>query len=871
MIRIHAIMLITLFALLQPVTAGERLTSDLIKQVKLRCLGPALKPGRVSDIAVDPADPNVWYLSFGSGGLWKTTTRGNLWTPIFDDGGSYSLGCIAIDPSNPQVVWLGTGENSSNRSVGYGDGVYKSVDGGRTWQNRGLADSQHIGKILVDPRDSNVVYVAAEGPLWSSGGDRGLYKTTDGGATWQAVLQISKDTGVTDIALDPKNPDIIYAAAYQRRRHVGTLIGGGPESSIYKTVDAGRTWKKADNGLSPADMGRIALAVSPQKPNIVYALVCAGGNKSGFYRSEDRGERWTRQSSYKVVDPQYYGEIYADPHQFDKLFAMDVRVQSSTDGGKSFKPEKWKMHVDNHAMFLDPENKGHMLVGNDGGLYETWDDGKTWRHFTNLPTAQFYRVAAGYSLPFYNVYGGTQDNGSMGGPSRTMNRVGIRTSEWFPTGGADGFQPGVDPEDTDLLYGTTQNGGLFRFNKRSGERKGIRPRGSKDGPKLRWHWDTPLLISPHNPACLFYAGNVVFRSDDRGDTWRAVSGDLTRQLDSENQVLMGRTWGSDAVQKNRFTTALSVSAAFDQSPLEKDLLFVGTDDGLVQITEDGGKHWKKLADFPGIPKWTYVSDICASMYDPNVCYVAFNNYQLGDFKPYLLKSADKGKTWTPMTGNLPDRHVVWSIAEDHINPNLLFVGTEFGLFFTIDRGKRWIRIKSGAPIAQFRDLTIQRRENDLVAATFGRGIYVLDDYTPLRHLNGKTLAKEGVLFPPRHAWIYHERSHVIAAYGNYTTPNPPYGAMLSFYLRDGLDPKGGGKIILNIQDMDGKSIHQMDCPKEAGLHRLTWNFRHRSAGRAEPGEYMVHLQKFVKGKIITLGEPQPLQVRATGEKPPAMK
>ncbi|MCF7958154.1 MAG: glycosyl hydrolase, partial [Phycisphaerae bacterium] len=460
--------------LARPVGDGAgQLNSAFVDELQLRSIGPTFKPGRVADIAVDPRNRSIWYLANASGGLWKTTNRGINWEPIFDQGGSYSLGCITIDTQNSDVLWLGTGENSSNRSVGYGDGVYKSTDAGQSWECMGLSDSQHIGRILVDPRNSDVVFVAAEGPLWSGGGDRGLYKTTDSGKTWKAVLEISDNTGVTDIALDPRNPDVVYAASYQRRRHVGLLIGGGPESAIYKTTDGGQSWKKLSNGLPAVDIGRIALTISPQNPDVVYALVYAAGDESGFFRSADRGETWTRQSNYKVIDPQYYGEIYADPHQFDRIYTVDMLIHVTEDGGKHFQPVPWRMHVDHHAMAFDTTDRNHILVGNDGGLYESYDHGDSWRHFTNLSTSQFYRVAVDNALPFYNVYGGTQDNGSMGGPSRTSNRVGIRTSEWIQTGGGDGFQPRVDPEDTDIIYGLSQDGAAFRLDKRTGARTGI--------------------------------------------------------------------------------------------------------------------------------------------------------------------------------------------------------------------------------------------------------------------------------------------------------------------------------------------------------------------------------------------------------------
>ena len=852
-------------------SAEERLTTDLVRDIPLRAIGPALKPGRVADIAIDPSNRSVWYLAVASGGLWKTTNRGDQWTPIFDEGGSYSLGCVTLDPNDPQVVWLGTGENSANRSVGYGDGVYKSTDGGENWTHCGLRDSQHIGQILVDPRNSNVVYVASQGPLWSPGGDRGLFKTSDGGRTWKAVLQVSENTGITDIVFDPRDPDVIYAAAYQRRRHVGVLIGGGPESAIYKSDDGGDHWQKLTNGLPSVDTGRIALAVSPQNPNVVYALITAAHGEGGFFRSADRGATWTRQSNYDALDPQYYGEIYADPHRFDRVYSVDVRIHVTEDGGKSFRPLRWNMHVDNHAMAFDPTDVNHMLVGNDGGLYETHDGGDTWRHFTNLTTGQFYRVIADNALPFYNVYGGTQDNGSMGGPSRTIHRVGIRTSDWIVTGGADGFQPNVDPQDTNILYSTSQNGGINRFDKRTGNGVGIRPRPEENDPPIRWHWDSPFIISPHSPSRLYFAGNRLFRSDDRGDDWQAVSPDLTRQLDRDKIPVMGRLWDEDAVQKHRFTTQLSVISALAESPVREGLLYVGTDDGLVHVSDNGGKDWRKIEKFPGIPAWTYVSDVCASQHDAKTLYVALNNYQQGDFAPYLLKSADRGKTWTSIAGNLPDRHVVWSIVEDHVNPKLLFAGTELGLFFTVDGGRRWVQLKAGAPTVPFRDLQLQRRENDLVVATFGRGLFVLDDYTALRHLTDDNLAEEARLMPPRSARAYHELRYEVAAFGNYATPNPPYGAALTYYLRDGLPQNDRNKVILKITDCEGNAVAQVASPTVAGLHRVTWDLRGKTRqdegeGRRgpvsliRPGQYRVTLTKMVDGVETELGQPQTLRV-----------
>ncbi len=863
-------------------TSIERLTANDVSEVPWRSLGPAILPGRVADLAVDPRNRSVWYLANASGGLWKTTNRGNDWQAIFDNGGSYSLGCVTLDPANPEVVWLGTGENSSNRSVGYGDGVYKSTDGGKTWKNVGLPDSQHIARIIVDPRNSDVVFVAAEGPLWSPGGDRGVFKTSNGGQTWQAVLAISENTGVTSLASDPRNPDVMYAASYQRRRHAGLLVGGGPESGIYKTSDGGTSWKKLTNGLPAVDQGRIALAVSPQQPDVVYALVCAAGDQSGFFRSADCGETWTRQSGYQVVDPQYYGEIYPDPHQFDRVYAIDSTIHVTEDGGQKFQPVPWRIHVDHHAIAFDPTDTNHLLVGNDGGLYESYDHGATWRHFTNLPTSQFYRVAADNARPFYNVSGGTQDNGSMAGPSRTKFSVGIRASEWIVTGGGDGFQPRFDPDDETIIYSMSQHGEICRLDQRTGISAGIQPAIAKGAPQPRWHWDTPFIISPYASERLYLAGNRLYRSDDRGDHWHPVSDDLTRQIDPDKQPLMGRIWGADAVQKNQFTSPLSVATALAESPLREGLLYVGTDDGLVQVSEDGGQDWRRIERFPGVPVEASVTDICASQHNADTLYVAFNNYQRGDFKPYLLRSQDRGRSWTSIAGNLPARHVVWSILEDHDNPNLLFAGTEFGLFFTVDGGLHWIQLKNGMPTIQVRDIAIQRREGDLVAATFGRGIYVLDDYAALRELTPATLAREASLFRPRAALIYNPLDYVVAAAGNSTTANPPFGATLSYYLGEAFAQGGNHEVVLLITDAAGQAVRRISGPATPGLHRVQWDLRrdrepgdnaesqprggrgkHRrpSGPLVEPNNSTITLTNIADGKETALGETQTLRVK----------
>ncbi len=806
-----------------PATAADKLTPDTFLGLELRNLCPAVAPARIADIAVDPRHRSVWYVVSASSGLWKTWNHGGSWTPIFDNYGSYSLGCVSLDPRDPDVVWLGAGENQALRSVSYGDGIYKSTDGGETWKHLGLTKSEHIAKILIDPRNSDVVYVACQGPLWAPGGDRGLYKTTDGGQTWQPVLQISENTGVTDIAFDPRDPDVIYAAAYQRRRNVGLLIGGGPEAGLFKTTNVGVNWTKLTNGIPDVDLGRIALAVSPQQPDVIYAAITAASRQSGFFRSTNAGDTWTRQRNYQMVDPQYYGKLFPNPFKFDSLYIIDSVIQSTTDGGKTIRAVPWQVHVDNHALDFDPNDPDHLLVGNDGGLYETWDGGRSWRHFDNLPIDQFYGLAVDNALPFYNIYGGSQDNGSMGGPSRTFYRAGIRNSDWKTVGGGDGMQPRVDPKDPNIVYVQSQNADISRLDLATSLSVNIHPRAESNQP-VRWNWDAPLIISPHDHARIYLAGNRLFRSDDRGAHWKTVSPDLTRQINRDTLPVMGRVWGSNAVTKNLFTTDLSVSTALCESSCKAGLLYVGTDDGLIQVSDDAGASWRKVDAFPGVPDQTPVSCLFASQHDAGTVYAAFNNYQRGDFKPYLLKSANRGRDWTSIAANLPGNHPVWSIVEDPVNQDLLFVGTEFGLFFTLDGGNRWIQLRAGVPTAAFRDLEIQTRETDLVCATFGRGFFILDDFSPLRFLNPGMLASNAVLFPPRRTRVYHEETLTRASYGNFTMPNPPFGAAFTYYLRDDLSGDSP-TVVLAVADAKGKTIRQVTGPATPGVHRVTWNLR----------------------------------------------
>lgn len=843
------------------------MTADTFSGLKFRLIGPAVASGRVMSIAVNPRKTDEYYVGVASGGVWKTVNDGTTWTPVFDSEGSYSIGWVALDPNDSSVVWVGAGESNSQRSVGYGDGIYRSDDGGKNWKNLGLKKSEHIGRVVIDPRDSKVVYVAAEGPLWGPGGDRGLYKTTDGGKNWKAVLTISENTGVGDVALDPADPDIVYAAAYQRRRHVFTLIDGGPESAIYKSTDAGETWNKVSSGLPTVDLGRIGLAVSPADPNVVYAAVEAADGKGGIFRSSDKGATWEKRNDFDQ-GAMYYARIFPDPKNADRIFVMDVELRESLDGGKTLhKVNEKNHHGDNHAIWIDPEDTKHWLLGSDGGMYETWDDAKTWEFKANLPTVQFYDVAVDNALPFYNVCGGTQDNFSWCGPSRTHSVNGIVNSDWYVTTGGDGFRSAVDPEDPNTVYSESQYGVLVRYDKATGQELVLQPLEGKGEPPLRWNWDSPVIISPHSHTRLYFAANKLFRSDDRGDTWKVISGDLTRQMDRNKLPVMGKVWGPDAVAKNQSTSFFGNIVALSESPKKEGLIYVGTDDGLIQVTSDGGANWTKYEKFSGVPDMTYVSRLAASNHDVNVVYAAFENHKNEDFKPYLLKSSDQGKTWTSIAGDLPENGPVLAFAEDPVNANLLFAGTEFGAFFTIDGGRHWIRLKGGLPTIAVRDMVIQAREGDLVLATFGRGFYVLDDITPLRQLKADSTEQAAAMYPVKDALLYIER-HALGGpkkgfQGDafYTADNPPYGAVFTAYLKEKIktlkekrqdaekeaakknqtlpypsndelraeaeEPKP--QLYFVVYDESGAALRRVDGTTDAGFQRAAWDLRYPAA------------------------------------------
>jgi photosystem II stability/assembly factor-like uncharacterized protein len=904
--------------------------SSTFNNFRLRAVGPAIMSGRVKVVAVHPEDKQTWYIGVSSGGVWKTTNAGTTFTPVFQNEGSYSIGSVVIDEKNPNVIWVGTGEANNQRSVGWGDGIYRSDDAGRSWRNVGLKDSQHIGRIVIDPRDSKVVYAAAYGPLWSAGGDRGLYKTTDGGATWNKILNISEHTGVSDVILDPSNPDVLIAVAHQRRRHTWTLIHGGPESGLHKSTDAGATWRRLRTGLPSGDLGRIVPAFSPARKGLVYAKVESADNPVALYASNDSGETWERRANVQA-QPMYYENIHPDPKDADRIYVPSVQSFVSDDGGRNFRQvgERAK-HVDNHVIWIDPDNTRHLLEGSDGGLYESWDGGQLWRHFTNLSVTQFYNVEVDNSEPIYNIYGGTQDNSTLGGPSRSKGPNGSTNNDWFVVTGGDGFVVRIDPTDPNIVYAESQYGGIVRLDKRTSERVSIRPVEDRGEAALRFNWESPFIISPHSPSRLYFGASRIFRSDDRGNSWKPISPDLTRQTDRNTLPVMGRLWSPEAVAQHQSTATWGNISTVSESKRREGVIIVGTDDGLTQVSIDGGANWRRSERPPGLPDYgnygVYVQEVAASKHDEQVMYSLHENTKNGDFKPYIYKSTNRGGSWASIAGDLPTNSPVLSFAEDHVNPNLLFVGTEHGLHFTVDGGKKWVRLRGNLPTIPVRDLAIQERENDLVLATFGRGFYVLDDYSPLRQLSQGTFDRDGHVFPTKAAVIeVPEQGRSRGSQGEqlWMSENRYFGALITYWIKDAprtlrqrrqdqaraAEAKNASpryptqaeltaeadeespQTFLTITDASGAVVRRLTVPGARGLHRYVWNLRATApttggggfgggggggqnqdppifqggqggGSFVQPGTYRVALSRRVGAEMVSLGEPQTLTVTA---------
>jgi len=883
-----------------------------------RSVGPSLTSGRISDIAVNPNNIFEYYVATSAGGVWKTINSGIDYTPVFDNEGSYSIGCVSIDPNNSNVIWVGSGENNNQRSVSYGDGVYKSIDGGDTWKNMGLKSSEHIGKIIIDPNNSNVIYVAAIGPLWSKGGERGLYKSIDGGINWSLILYIDENTGVNDVIIDPRNTDILYASSFQRRRHVFTYVGGGPGSGMHKSEDGGENWIKINTGLPTEEIGRIGLTISPANPEYIYAIVEAANGKGGFYRSLNKGASWKRQSSHSTSG-NYYQEIIADPVDPNRVFSMDTWMTVTNDGGKTFNKvgEDFK-HVDNHSIWINPNNNGHWLVGSDGGIYETFDNANSWDFKENLPVTQFYKVAVDNAKPFYNIYGGTQDNFSIGGPSRVKTAHGITNQDWFITHGGDGFESQVDPENPNIVYAQSQYGWLVRFDKLSGEEVGIKPVPRKGELEYKWNWDAPLAVSKHKSGRLYFAANKVFKSDDYGNSWDVISNDLSRKINRNELKVYDRVLSMDAVAKNGSTSPYGTIVSLSESPIDPNLIAVGTDDGLIQISKNGGQSWFKVDNISGVPENSYTNSIYLSKHDINVMYVAFNHHKYGDFQPYIYKTSNLGDTWKSISNNLPERGSVYSIEEDHIDKDLIFCGTEFGVYFSPNAGQRWRALDNGLPTIAVRDIAIQERENDLILGTFGRGFYILDDYSSLRSIENSLKESESSIFSVRDALMW-EKSMPLGLPGKafqgdnfYSATNLDPVAMITYYHNkdfqslkskrqklekkliennkdvsyptyDDLDKETNefkSKLVFIIKNSEGLVVKKVFRTPKKGVQRFEWDLRYEEkspisfantsfynpfAGISEgtlvnPGTYTVEMDLFDGISSINISKPTSFSV-----------
>jgi len=884
---------------------------------KFRNVGPAFLSGRIADIVFHPENDNIWYVAVGSGGVWKTENAGTTWTPLFDQQASYSTGCISLDPQNPSTVWVGTGENVGGRHVAYGDGIYRSKDGGKNWENLGLKGTEHISKIIIHPDNSDVVWVAAQGPLWNKGGERGVYKTTDGGKSWKQVLGDSAWTGATDLIIDPRNTQVLYAATWDRHRTVAALMSGGPGSGIHKSTDGGETWEELTQGLPSSNMGKIGLAISPQQPDVLYAAIELDRTTGGVYRSADQGASWKKMSDAVsgATGPHYYQELYASPHKFDRLYLMNVRVLTSEDGGKTFvQLKEEKKHSDNHAIVFKKDDPNYIMLGTDAGIYESFDLAQNWRYHKNLPLTQFYKVAVNNAEPFYHIFGGTQDNGSVGGPSATDEREGIANKHWYKTLFADGHQSATDPVHNEIIYAETQQGGLHRIDLSTGEQVFVQPQAQAGEPHERFNWDAPILVSPHDPATLYFASYRVWKSTNRGDDWSPISGDLTRNEERLSLPIMGRkqSWDNawDVGAMSNYNTITSLS----ESPLRAGLLYAGTDDGFIQVTANGGEQWTKIpVTRLGLPARSFVNDIKADLHDENTVYAVLDNHKEGDFNPYLYKSTDRGQTWTSLSKNLPKRTLLWRIVQDHVNKNLFFLATEFGVYTSLDGGVNWQKLP-GTPNMGFRDLVIQKRENDLVAASFGRGFYVLDDYSALREMTPARLKEEGTLFTPRTAKWYIPRSNL----GNtgadfYIAENPEFGAVFTYHLAkeystqkqdrkkqekeankkganipfpgyaalDAENSEKPAKVWISISDEDGNIVRHLTQKAKKGTHRLTWDLRHASTQAIDPdrkssgwnasgpmvvpGNYSAQLSLEKDGVVQSLGEAVSFEVKAIRE------
>jgi photosystem II stability/assembly factor-like uncharacterized protein len=847
--------------------------TDKLKNLELREIGPAVMGGRIDDFAVVESNPNIVFVGVASGGVWKTTNNGTTWQAVFDKEGVSTIGDIAIAPSDPSVVWVGTGEPNNRQSSSWGDGAYKSVDGGKTWQKMGLPATHHIGRIVIHPRNPDVLYVAALGHLWGPNPERGVYKTTDGGKTWAQALKINDDIGVSDIAMDPESPDTLYAAAYQRRRAPYGFNGGGAGSAIYKTTDGGATWKKLTKGLpyeNGGETGRIGLDIFRKDPNIVYAVV--QHEKGGTFRSEDKGETWKKMGDANPR-PSYYSQVRVDPNNDLRIWELGAQMFYSEDGGKKFSTDRVKeIHGDFHAMWIDPADSNHIITGSDGGIHWSYDNGRTWDFINTIAIGQFYEVGVDNAKP-YHICGGLQDNGSWCGPSQTLTRDGITNEDWTVVHGGDGFYVQIDPVEPWIVYAESQDGFLSRRDLRTTQERAIKPEAKLGEPHYRFQWNSPVAVSAHEHTTIYYAGNYLFKSTDRGDSWARLGGELTTGVDRNKLQIFGKTPDKTTLSRHDGVEEYPTITTFSESPLTSNVLWVGTDDGNLQVTRDAGKTWKNVASrVPGVPKGTYVSRVVASKYREGTAYTTFDGHRSDDYGIYVFATTDYGETWKAIRNAIPDSTGSVHVIREHPrNENLLFAGTEFGLWISWDRGANWTAFKNNFPTVPVDDIAIQARENDLVLATHGRSIWIFDDLTPVEKMDGSVLGADLTFFGPRAATTWRLRQRRWSAGQKmFTAKNPPYGAVLNYFLKEAVPPEAPkvedqdkvplvktdteekgkpapaekpktpaelnreGKVKISVSGNDGKVLREFDGPGAASVNRTSWDLRYDPT--AEPTE-----------------------------------
>jgi photosystem II stability/assembly factor-like uncharacterized protein len=841
--RYIALILFTLLASLarqasaqQPSPQNEKPTeARAFERLEWRSIGPANMGGRVADVEGAPGNPNLVYVGSASGGVWKTTNGGVTWTPIFERQGTQSIGDIALEPNNPEVIWVGTGESNVRNSVGFGDGVYKSNDGGKTWKHLGLKETNTISRIVIHPTNPDIAYVAAVGHPFGANEERGVFMTTDGGKTWAKTLYIDANHSACDLEIDPSNPNILYAGMWYFERKPWTFKSGSEKGGLFRSIDGGRTWNKVTNGL-PKLLGRIGVRVAPSNPNVVYAIV---ESKDGaLYRSDDKGEtfKMVYKNSNIVQRGFYYTRVRVDPTNENRVFAVSSPLYLSIDGGRTFKTISPRTHIDYHALWIDPKDPRHLWQGQDGGVAVSHDGGDSWEYLNNFPLGQFYQVYADNRLPFYYISGGLQDNGTWTGPSRNREPAGIMNDDWRMISFGDGFYAMNHPDDPELYLTESQSGNVVRTDMRNREQQAVDPYAGNGGGaagnnKYRFNWNSPLVPSPHDKNTVYIAGNVVFKSTDYGKSWTKISDDLTTN-NPERQKSAGGPVAEENSSAEYFCTIISLV----ESPKQAGMIWAGTDDGNLQLTTDGGKSWTNLIkNVSGIPRDSSVSHVEPSRVNTNIAYVAFDRHKFDDYRPYVFKTTDGGKSFTNISAGLPANAYVHGLCEDPRNPNLIYAGTEIGLFASYTGGGNWISLGlKNLPNVAVHDILVHPRDNDLILATHGRSFYIFDDATPIQQMNAQILASDATLFDVRPGLRFATR---FTRYGigdkPFTGPNPPGGALFYYYLKD--KPADKSPFKLEIFDAGGKLIRELkSAPKERGINRAVWDLSYEGVRLRRP-------------------------------------